>query len=49
LVHFGLAKVGSIDKATVRWVGGATESVTGLSPNKRFRVVQGSGSGVPLP
>jgi hypothetical protein len=46
VVHFGLGGESSITSATVRWVGGATETVTGLQPNHRYRVVEGSGTGV---
>lgn len=49
IVHFGLGKNTSIDSVTVRWVGGVTETITGLAPNKRFKVVEGSGQGVPVP
>ena len=43
VVHFGLADETSIDEVTVRWVGGGTETITGLAPNGRCRVVEGSG------
>jgi hypothetical protein len=46
-VHFGLGRVPGIDSVTVRWVGGAEEEITGLEPNGRYRVVEGSGRGVP--
>ncbi len=45
IVHFGLADVATIDKVQVRWVGGATETISGLEPNHRYRVVEGEGTG----
>ncbi|MFH2008668.1 MAG: FG-GAP-like repeat-containing protein [bacterium] len=44
VVHFGLAQETTIDSVTVRWVGGSTEAISGLSPNGRFRVVEGTGT-----
>jgi hypothetical protein len=48
VVHFGLADLTSIDEVTVRWVGGSTETITGISPGQRWLVVEGSGTGVAL-
>jgi hypothetical protein len=48
-LHFGLGDAQAIDEVTVRWVGGATETVTGLAPGGRYRVVEGSGVAVPSP
>jgi hypothetical protein len=48
VVHFGLADVTEIDDVTVRWVGGETETITGIRPNARFHVVEGSGVGEEL-
>ena len=48
IVHFGLGDNTAIDEVTVRWVGGSTETITGLAPNGRYRVIEGSGSGQPL-
>lgn len=48
VVHFGLGQENAIDSVTVRWVGGATETIDGLVPNGRFHVVQGSGLGEEL-
>ncbi len=44
-VHFGLAKVGRIDRLTVRWVGGQEEEFQGIEPNHRYLLVEGSGVG----
>ena len=33
----------TIDKVTVRWIGGATETFTGSTVNGRFKLVEGSG------
>ncbi|MBW2453783.1 MAG: VCBS repeat-containing protein [Deltaproteobacteria bacterium] len=48
MVHFGLAQATSIESVTVRWVGGSTETITGLAPNGRYHVVEGSGAGTQL-
>ncbi len=44
--HFGLGEESVITSATVRWVGGATETITSLEPGHRYHVVEGSGTGV---
>ena len=48
IVHFGLGQASAIDSVTVRWVGGATETITGIAPNGYYRVVEGSGTGVKI-
>ena len=48
VVHFGLADETAIDEVTVRWAGGELEAITGLEPGGRYRVVEGSGTGVPI-
>ena len=48
VVHFGLADETAIDEVTVRWVGGDTETITGLEPNGRYHVVEGTGTGTPI-
>ena len=45
VVHFGLADEPTIDGVEIRWPYGATETISGLEPNHRYRVVQGEGSG----
>ena len=45
IVHFGLAQNTTIDEVTVRWVGGDTETITGIEPNHRYSVVEGTGAG----
>ena len=45
VVHFGLADEESLDEVTIRWVGGDEEAITGLAPNGRYRVVEGTGAG----
>jgi hypothetical protein len=45
VVHFGLGGESAIDEVSVRWVGGATETITGLEPNGRYLVVEGTGVG----
>ena len=49
MMHFGLAQNSSIDSVTVRWPAGPSETISGLQPNTRYRVVEGSGQGVPIP
>ena len=43
--HFGLGANTVIDEVTVRWVGGATETITGIEADHRYEVVEGSGGG----
>jgi hypothetical protein len=45
-LHVGLGGAGTIDELTVRWVGGATETITGAEPGGRYRIVEGSGKAV---
>jgi hypothetical protein len=49
VVHFGLASESTIDSLTVRWVGGATETITGAAPNGRYHVTEGTGIATPIP
>ncbi len=48
VVHFGLGSATAIDEVTVRWPAGAEETITGLAPEGRFLVVEGSGTGTAL-
>ena len=48
VVHFGLGANTAIDTLTVRWVGGATETISGATADGRFRIVEGSGEVTPL-
>ncbi|MFH1436922.1 MAG: FG-GAP-like repeat-containing protein [Pseudomonadota bacterium] len=48
VAHFGLADETAIDEVTVRWVGGDTETISGLEPNGRYHVVEGTGTGSPI-
>ncbi|MFO0588458.1 MAG: FG-GAP-like repeat-containing protein [Polyangiaceae bacterium] len=48
-IHFGLGASASIDEITVRWVGGATEKFTGVTPKGRFKLVEGAGVAAPMP
>ena len=36
-----------LDALTVRWVGGATETITGVTPRGRYRIVEGTGVALP--
>ncbi len=44
-VHFGLGALG-VDSVTVRWVGGATETFTGVAAKGRYKLVEGAGAAV---
>ncbi len=44
-LHFGLGDA-PVDKLEIRWLGGATETITGIAARGRYRVVEGSGKGV---
>jgi hypothetical protein len=46
VVHFGLGKAQNIEAATIRWIGGETETITGLDVNARYLVVEGEGVAV---
>ncbi len=47
IVHFGLGKRTGIDEITLRWVGGTVEKISGIQPNQRYLVIEGSGKGIP--
>jgi hypothetical protein len=34
---------------TVRWLGGAVETFTGVSPKGRYKLVEGAGTAVMVP
>ena len=38
--HFGLADAGAIDSLTVRWPGGAIQTLTDLPPNRRITLTE---------
>ena len=42
--HFGLADNTTIDSVTVHWVGGGTETFTGVQADHRWQLVEGTGS-----
>jgi ASPIC/UnbV protein/VCBS repeat protein/putative metal-binding protein len=48
LVHFGLADTTTIDSVTVRWIGGATETFTGVGADGRWLLVEGTGQAAPF-
>lgn len=48
-VHVGLGTAQTVDKVTVRWLGGATETFTGISPKGRYKLVEGAGAAVKVP
>jgi len=46
-LHFGLGDVTAIGKLVVRWPGGGSEEFSGLSVDRRYRIVEGSGKAEP--
>ena len=48
-VHFGLGSAQAVDSLTVRWIGGATETFTGVTPKGRYKLVEGTGVAVKMP
>ena len=46
LQHFGLGDNTEVDAVTVRWIGGATETFTGVGVRGRYLLVEGSGVAV---
>ena len=38
--HFGLADAGEVDSLTVRWPGGAVQTLTDLQPNRRITLTE---------
>ena len=46
IVHFGLGPNTTIASLSVRWAGGATETISGAAADARFHIVEGSGQAV---
>ncbi len=46
-VHFGLAGNTSVTSVTVHWVGGGTETFTGVGADHRWLLVEGAGAAAP--
>jgi hypothetical protein len=44
-LHFGLGAATKVDEVTIRWPGGASEKLTGLSVDKSLTVTEGKGVG----
>jgi tetratricopeptide (TPR) repeat protein len=42
-LHFGLGKRPAVERVIVHWPGGQPETFSDLTPNRRYRLVQGSG------
>jgi hypothetical protein len=40
-VHFGLGESKEIGKVEIRWPSGATQTLTGLSPDRIYKIVEG--------
>lgn len=47
-LHFGLGSADAIESVNVRWPGGETETFTGFTVDQRYRLVQGSGTPLPI-
>ena len=45
-VHFGLGTATAVESASVRWVGGALESIEGLEVDGRYTIEEGAGRAV---
>jgi len=43
-LHFGLGTEPDIERVTVRWPGGESESFSGVRPGRRYELVQGRGA-----
>ncbi len=48
IMHFGLGQSASVDSVTVRWPGGSSETISGVQPNGRYQIIEGSGQAVLL-
>lgn len=48
-ITFGLGDARSIDDVMITWPGGTRERVSGLSPGKRWLIIEGRGQGIALP
>jgi len=46
-IHFGLGANDQIERVDVRWPSGLSETFTGVSPNGRWRIVEGTGAASP--
>ena len=46
VLHFGLGKATSVTSVKVRWVGGASETISGVSPGGKYTIVEGTGKAV---
>ena len=44
-LHFGLGAATKVDEVTIRWPGGASEKLTGLSVDRSLTVTEGKGAG----
>jgi peroxiredoxin len=45
-IHFGFGPETEIERVDVRWPNGVLESFAGVTPNHRFRLVEGTGKAV---
>lgn len=48
-LRFGPGSAAAVDTLTVRWVGGETETITGVTRRGQYRIVQDSGVAVKVP
>jgi len=47
IMHIGLGQSANVESVTVRWPGGSSETISGVQPNGRYKIVEGSGVAVP--
>jgi len=47
-VHFGLGSAEQIQRVSIRWPSGKTETLTGIEVDRRYRLVEGTGRAVPV-
>lgn len=48
-LHFGLATAATIERVEVHWPGAPSETIDGVEPGQRYRILQGSGVATPTP
>jgi len=47
-LHFGLGQAETVDRVTVRWPGGDSERLLGVTVDRLHHVVQGTGKAIPV-
>ncbi len=41
--HFGIGTATKIDSVEIKWPSGLKEKITGVTPNKAFKITEGKG------